>query len=170
VTCPRLVVVNDASCLIDLRKARLLHVLTRLPHHLVVPFPIRHSELLDFTAQEWRVLDDGGMETFDLPAELVGRALAVRARHPRLSANDAFALATAEARDQSVLLTGDALLRRVAADRGARVHGVLWVITELHVVRVCDVEQLREALSIWSADRSVFLPDRLIQETRRRLR
>ena len=52
------VVVNDASCLIDLRKGQLLHVLSRLPYRFIVPLPIRESELLDFTPQEWAILDD----------------------------------------------------------------------------------------------------------------
>lgn len=58
------IVVNDASCLIDLRKGRLLHVLCHLPHRFIVPLPIRESELLDFTPQEWALLDGGGMETY----------------------------------------------------------------------------------------------------------
>ena len=45
----------------------LLQVLFHLPYHFVVPLPIRESELLDFTAQEWAILDHGGMETYDLP-------------------------------------------------------------------------------------------------------
>ena len=50
------VVVNDASCLIDLRKGRLLEVLCRLPCRFVVPLPVRESELLAFTPHEWIVL------------------------------------------------------------------------------------------------------------------
>ena len=61
------VVVNDASCLIDLRKGRLLEVLCRLPCRFVVPLPIRESELLAFTPHEWTVLDRDGMGTHDLP-------------------------------------------------------------------------------------------------------
>jgi hypothetical protein len=53
------VIVNDACCLIDLRKACLLHAILSLPHRFVVPYPVRASELLDFTAQEWHLLDDG---------------------------------------------------------------------------------------------------------------
>ena len=69
------VVVNDASCLIDLKKGELLHVLLRLPYRFIVPLPIREEELLDFTAQEWRMLEDGGLATYDLPGEEVARAV-----------------------------------------------------------------------------------------------
>ena len=34
------VVVNDASCLIDLKKGELLHVLLRLPYRFIVPLPM----------------------------------------------------------------------------------------------------------------------------------
>ena len=63
------VVVNDASCLIDLRKDRLLPMLCRLPYRFVVPLPIRESEMLNLTAREWESLDHGGMETHDLPPD-----------------------------------------------------------------------------------------------------
>jgi len=43
------VVVNDASCLIDLRKGGLLGALCTLPYTVIVPLPIRESELLNFT-------------------------------------------------------------------------------------------------------------------------
>ena len=46
------IVVNDASCLIDLRKGQLLHVLLRLPYRFIVPLPIRMEELLDFTKEQ----------------------------------------------------------------------------------------------------------------------
>ena len=52
------VIVNDASCLIDLHKVRLLPAMLRLPHRFVVPLPIRRAEALDLTDQDWRRLDD----------------------------------------------------------------------------------------------------------------
>ena len=61
-----IVVVNDASCLIDLRKASLLHFMVLLPYRLIIPVPVRASELLNFTAQEWAIID-AGIEPFDLP-------------------------------------------------------------------------------------------------------
>ena len=69
------VIVTDASCLIDLRKGGLLGVLGNLPYRLIVPLPIRASELLDFSDQEWRPLDAQGMITHDLTP--VGHLLVV---------------------------------------------------------------------------------------------
>jgi predicted nucleic acid-binding protein len=166
VTC---VVVNDASCLIDLKKGELLHVLLRLPYRFIVPLPIREEELLDFTAQEWRMLEDGGLATYDLPGEEVARVFALKREHSRLSANDCFALVTTTCQENSILLTGDNLLRKVATARAVRVHGVLWIIDELHAAGVCEVELLISALQVWRADDAVFLPVAEVDKRLRRL-
>ena len=89
------VIVNDASCLIDLHKGGLLGVLGNLPYRLIIPLPVRASELLDFSDQQWRSLDDQGMITHDLTLIEVAQALALKERHPALSANDCFCLVTA---------------------------------------------------------------------------
>ncbi len=143
------VVVNDASCLIDLRKARLLHPLMRLPDRFVIPLPVRASELLDFRAYEWAILDDGGMETFDLPPDRVAEAFAVKAAYPRLSANDCFCLVATRCHAGAILLTGDGQLRRVARDDGRLVHGVLRAADELRRMPLCADDLLRTALEVW---------------------
>jgi hypothetical protein len=161
------VVVNDASCLIDLRKGRLLHVLLKLPYRFVIPYPVRHSELLDFTPQEWALLDGGGMETVDLGPAQVAEALAVKAAFPKISANDCFCLVATRCYERAILLTGDGLLRRVANDDGRRVHGVLWIVDELKRAALCADTLLVSALETWTEDASVFLPE---PEVERRLR
>lgn len=161
------VVVNDASCLIDLRKGQLLHVLPQLPHRFIVPLPIRREELLDFTPQEWRILEDGGMETYDLPGEQMAEAMALKREVSGLSANDCIALVTTIHQQNSVLLTGDGQLRKVAPQRGVRVHGVLWVIDQLAAAEVCENQLLASALTNWREDGAVFLP---LSEIDRRLR
>ena len=151
------VVVNDASCLIDLRKAGLLNVLCALPHQIVVPLPIRESELLDFADQEWKFLDDAGMTTHDLTPEQVQGAFALKRRHPALSANDCFCVVTARIHD-GILLTGDSHLRRVAREDGLRVREVLWIIDQLKATGACDDGLLAHALTVWRDDPTVFLP------------
>jgi predicted nucleic acid-binding protein len=147
----------------------LLHVLLRLPYRFIVPLPIREEELLDFTAQEWRMLEDGGLATYDLPGEEVARVFALKREHSRLSANDCFALVTTTCQENSILLTGDNLLRKVATARAVRVHGVLWIIDELHAAGVCEVELLISALQVWRADDAVFLPVAEVDKRLRRL-
>lgn len=163
------VVVNDASCLIDLRKGRLLRVLCRLPFRFVVPLPIRESELLDFSPNEWAILDRGGIETHDLPRERIADALALRRRFGRLSANDCFCLVTAQSHEESILLTGDSQLRKVASTEGVRVHGVLWIVDQLQANEACDRAVLIDALKVWKSDRTVFLPKHLIDRQLRAL-
>ena len=150
-------VVNDASCLIDLRKGGLLAVLCNLPYRFVVPLPVRVSEVPDFSSEQWRQLDDAGMITHDLTPEEVAQALALKQRYPALSANDSLCFVTALAHD-GILLTGDALLRRVATESGLRVHGVLWIVDQLEVARGCARSLLIQALKTWQDDGTVFLP------------
>ena len=152
------IVVNDASCLIDLRKGGLLSVLCRLPYRMIVPLPIRDSELLDFSDQHWRVLDSGGMVTYDLTADEVTAAFTAKTRNPALSANDCFCLVTAQF-NEAVLLTGDARLARTARKSGVRVHGVLWVTDQLKEGNHCDDALLEKALTAWRLDATVFLPE-----------
>ena len=151
------VVVNDASCLIDLRKGGLLSVLCTLPHQVIVPLPIRESELLDFTDWDWQILDDAGMATHDLTPDQVQEAIVLKGHHPALSANDCFCAVTARIHN-GILLTGDSNLRRVALRDGLRVHGVLWVIDQLEATEACDVARLTYALNVWQEDDAVFLP------------
>ena len=151
------VVVNDASCLIDLRKGGLLAVLCNLPYRLVVPLPVRESEVLDFSNEQWQQLDDAGMITHDLTPDEVAQALALKQRYPALSANDSLCFVTALVH-HGILLTGDALLRRVATDSGICVHGVLWIVDQLDEARGCSRSQLIQALKAWQDDGTVFLP------------
>ena len=155
------VIVNDASCLIDLRKGGLLGVVCDLPCRFVIPLPVRAFEVLDFSEAEWQELDEAGMITHDLTPEEVGQAFAVKRRHAGLSANDCVCLVTARVY-RGILLTGDAMLRRVAAAKGLRVHGVLWVVDELEAAAVCSRSLLTQALKTWQADEAVFLPPREI--------
>jgi predicted nucleic acid-binding protein len=162
---PPVVVVHDASCLIDLRKAALLHVLVRLPYQLVIPLPVRQSELIRFSEQDWALLD-AGITTFDLPPDRVEEAFAVKAE-TALSANDCFCLVTTRCHDGAILLTGDQLLRRIAAADGRRVHGVLWVIDEFRRLALCEDDVLAAALELWRDDPTVRLP---VAELTQRLR
>ncbi|MCY4226589.1 MAG: type II toxin-antitoxin system VapC family toxin [Gammaproteobacteria bacterium] len=156
------IAVNDASCLIDLRKGRLLPKLCHLPFRLIVPLPIRESELTSFTPGDWRILDRGGMKTHNLTPEEIAASLTLRCRFGRLSANDCFCVVTAQFYDDSILLTGDSQLRAIASSEGIRTHGVLWVVEQLWAAKACSRALLIKALEIWKSDRSVFLSSDLI--------
>ncbi len=147
----------------------MLHVLLRLPYRFIVPLPIREEELLDFTPQEWRMLEDGGLTTYDLSGEEVAQVFALKRENSRLSANDCFALLTAACHENGILLTGDSQLRKVATTRDVRVHGVLWIIDELRAAGACEAGLLISALEVWRDDRTVFLPDAEIEKRLRTL-
>ena len=115
------------------------------------------------------MLEDSGLITYDLPSEEVAQVVALRREHSRLSANDCFALITTTCHEDGILLTGDNLLRKVATARAVRVHGVLWIIDELHAAEACEVGLLISALQIWRADNTVFLPPGEIDKRLRRL-
>ena len=166
----RTIVVNDACCLIDLRKGGLLAAMLRLPLRVLVPLPVRANEVLDLAPEEWAALDAAGLETFDLPPDLVSQALAIRSARPRLSANDCFCLATTQAHAGAVLLTGDALLRRAATEVGLRVHGVLWIADQLRDGALCAEVEFVTALEVWRDDPTVFLPRAEIEARLRALR
>ena len=153
----RHVVVLDASCLIDLRKGGLLPVLASLPYQLVVPLPVREFEILDFSDAHWRTLDAARLITYDLKPDEVGQALALKARYPALSPNDCFCFVAADVHT-GILLTGDRQLRNVATANGPPVHGVLWIIDQLHATGTCSACLLARALRSWQSDASVFLP------------
>lgn len=162
-------IVNDASCLIDLRKGGLLSALCELPYRLVVPLPVRESEVLDFSKEDWRLLDDAGMITRNLTPDEVEKAHHLMGRDPKLSANDCFCVVVAQAR-AGILLTGDSLLRRLATRYDLRVHGVLWVVDEVDAAGTLPRPVRSRALRIWESDKAVFLPQHEIAHRLARFR
>jgi predicted nucleic acid-binding protein len=155
---PRRVVINDASCLIDLRKVTLIEAMLQLPYSFVVTLPVVENELLEFEEAEWRRLETAGLAVIDLDSERVTRAFELRRLYPGLSAEDCFSLSLAERTQDCILLTGDAALRRAAAKSQVDVHGVLWVIDELIKLQVTPAKTLVGCLEKWDADTLVRLP------------
>lgn len=117
----RRIVINDASCLIDLHKVNLVEVMLQLPYDFVVALPVAHNELLDFTKKDWRRLASAGLVQVDLDPGQVGRAIALRSQNAKLTAEDCFSLVLAEDIVDSILLTGDAELRNIAVGKGCMV-------------------------------------------------
>jgi predicted nucleic acid-binding protein len=154
------IVVSDSSCLIDLRKASLLDAFLRLPYEILIPNTLFDDELLKFTAVEKRSLLRNGLKVVDVPGTGVLRAREIIQKTPRLSINDGFAFVVAEDRAGCILVTGDRLLRSVATDHGIEVHGVLWIIDELHGHAIEAPSVLAAALRLFTEDQTVRLPRR----------
>jgi len=152
------VVISDSSCLIDLRKTSLLDAFLRLPYELLIPNTLFEEELLKFSAAQKKALLRGGLKVVDLPGESVLRARQVARELPHLSIHDGFAYALAESRPGCILLTGDGPLRAFARRQKIEVHGVLWVIDELHAHAISAAGTLFSALQALASDPTVRLP------------
>ena len=154
------IIVSDSSCLIDLRKAALLGVFLSLPYEILIPDTLFEDELLSFTASEKRLLLQSGMQVVDLPGKQVLRAREVVGARPQLSVHDGFAFALAEMHSGSILLTGDGRLRELAIINRIEVHGILWVVDEIHRGQLTTAKALHAALSLLADDPAVRLPTR----------
>ncbi|MGH6712325.1 MAG: type II toxin-antitoxin system VapC family toxin [Bradyrhizobium sp.] len=159
----RRIVINDASCLIDLHKVNLVEVMLQLPYDFVVALPVAHNELLDFTKKDWRRLASAGLVQVDLDPGQVGRAIALRSQNTKLTAEDCFSLVLAEDIVDSILLTGDAELRNIAVGKGCEVHGVIWVTDEIQTGGLLTNRKLIDCLNAWLNDPLIRLPAGLLQ-------
>jgi predicted nucleic acid-binding protein len=154
------IVVSDSSCLIDLRKVSMLELLLKLPYEFLIPNTLFEEELLKFTVAQKKELIRGGLKLVDLPGERVLRAQGVLREAPQLSVHDGFAFALAESHPNSILLSGDERLRSLAARHAIEVHGVLWVLDQLHANRLAPVGKVLAALRTFLEDPTVRLPRR----------
>lgn len=158
------IVINDSSCLIDLRKGGLLESALALPYRFLVTYVVRHSELLDIGPAEWSRLEALGLTVIDPPGAQVAQAQAKMLLHRRLSFEDCLNLVAAREENMAILLTGDRALRTIAENEGIEVHGVLWIVTQLEIERVAAMADLRAALETWRQDPTVFLPIELVEK------
>ena len=154
------IIVSDSSCLIDLRKASLLDAFLTLPYEILIPNTLFEDELLKFTSAQKKSLLRGGLKVMDLPGERVLRAQQVVRRAPQLSIHDGFVFALAETHTGCILLTGDGSLRTLATAHDIEVHGILWVVDEIHAHRLVTAASLHTALLVLAEDKAVRLPQR----------
>jgi hypothetical protein len=154
------IIVSDSSCLIDLRKASLLDAFLELPYEILIPNTLFEDELLKFTATQKRALIRAGLKVVDLDGEQVLRARQVILDSPLLSIHDGFAFTLAESHIGCILLTGDGSLRALAEACDIEVHGVLWIVDQLHSNGLNTAKALHAALRLLSEDSAVRLPRR----------
>ena len=95
-----------------------------------------------------------------MPGRGVLRAQEVVHASLRLSIHDGFAFALAEINSGCILVTGDSDLRTIATQHGIEVHGLLWIVDQLHEHGVCKRDEIAAALRILERDASVRLPRR----------
>lgn len=156
------IIVSDSSCLIDLHKCSLLRALLSLPYEFLIPNTLFEDELLSLTPSEKQSIIRAGLRVVDIPGKDVLRAQALVRATPRISIHDGFALVLTESHPNAMLMTGDEALKRLAAQRGIEVHGVLWAIEEIDREQCALRENLRAALEGFLNDPTVRLPRREI--------
>lgn len=131
-----------------------------LPYEILIPNTLFADELLKFTSAQKRTMVDGGLKVVDVPGSGVLRARDIVRENPQLSTNDGFAFVVAESHDGCILVTGDRHLRQLAEQHKIEVHGVLWIVDELHRHSILAAEALAAALRSLEQDDSVRLPRR----------
>lgn len=160
----RRIIINDASCLIDLHKVDLVAPMLGLPFDFHVALPVKGNELLSISASEWEDYEQRGMQAIDLTPPQVARAMDFRELHPALSPEDCFSLVLAQDCTDGLLLTGDAALRNIAeSSYGLEVHGVLWVADKTVEARLIGIEAICACLTAWRDDPTVRLPQQLVE-------
>ena len=162
------IIVCDTSCMIPLRKVALLTDILKLPYMFAMPDMLFEDEWSSPSAKEKKALREAGLQVRELAETAVTRAVAYFNRHGRLGLNDCFAFVLAEDIENSILLTGDSLLRSVAEETGIEVRGVLWVMDELEKNGIVSLCRLRDALRVFHNDDLTFLPmDEVLRRIRR---
>jgi len=122
----QLLLVSDANVPIDIEHGNLTASMFALKIIFAVPdvlfekeLKARHSHLLDF-----------GLKIKSLSNEAVDKVLEFAAKYRQPSRIDLFALSFALA-ENCPLLTGDKNLRKAADQEGVKVHGTIWLVSEM---------------------------------------
>lgn len=139
---PRRVAVSDSSVLIDLERGAFFVAAFALPLEFCVPDLLYRRELESFGGGR---LVRMGLRVLELDESGVARAARYRRAVPALSMSDASALALAHSTG-SVLLTGDARLRRLAGEERVPCHGILWLLDRMFQEHSATPRQLYDGL------------------------
>lgn len=138
----------------------MLNAFLSLPYEICIPNTLFEEELLKFTAAQKEALVQGGLKVIDIPGPGVLRAQEVIRAKPRLSIHDGFVFALAESHQESILVTGDGGLKALAIRHGIEVHGLLWVVDQIHIHGFQNATALATTLRVLADDTSVRLPRR----------
>ena len=122
--------VNDANILIDLLKLHLLDTFFQLEYDFQVTDLVLGEVQEDNIRDLGRYLEANLLTRQGFTAAEIGEIGTLFSAFPALSFADCSCLHLAE-KLNATLLTGDGALRRIAAGRNIRVHGMLWVLDEM---------------------------------------
>jgi len=134
--------ISDTSVLIDLERGMVLEAAFQTSYELAVPDVLYRRELAPHGGDQLVAL---GLKVMPVDGAGVKLALGYRTRQKRISVSDAMSLALAK-RIGGTLMTGDAILRRLAEEDDVDCHGLLWLFDVLENERVLDARGLLTAL------------------------
>ncbi len=150
-----MVVVSDASVLLDLQRGALLASAFRVPWGFAVPDLLYERELKPLGVGD--ELGNLGLRVEALDGAGVALAIGYQRRCRELSLPDSFALALAKT-NAWMLLTGDRALRTLAAGELFDCHGVLWLLVRMLETGAANRVELREGLQAISDHPRCRLP------------
>lgn len=154
-----IILVSDTSILIDLERGDLLNAAFSCGLTMVVPDLLYEREIEQNNGAYLRAL---GLVVISLTSEEVELAQMLSTEHKRLSLPDCFALSCAK-RENHALVTGDALLRKVAQAQQVEVFGLLWMLDRMRDLRPENAAELFDGLTRRTAHPRCRLPREQIQ-------
>ena len=152
-------IVIDTNCMVQLYKGGLVSGLLSLPYRFVTLRQLFENEFLSISEQEKAQLVKGGLEIHALTLDQIERSEFIQSSKRNLSFPDCSAFVAASDIEDSILLTGDKPLRRHATSHAVEVHGVLWIIDEIHAAKILSPRTLLRALIVFDEDEFIWLPE-----------
>ena len=135
-----LLVVSDASVLIDVEHGELTSAMFSLPFQFVVPDILFFEEL----SEKHEHLLQFGLINKSMSGELIAEAYGLYQKYVKPSVNDMLALTLAK-HEGCQLLTGDKALRVVAEQFSVEVHGTIWLVEQMLCNKKISIEVARVA-------------------------
>jgi predicted nucleic acid-binding protein len=144
-----LLIISDASVLIDIECGELTSAMFSLPYQFVVPDTLFVEEL----AERHGHLSRLGLISKTMSGDLVAEAYSLHQKYIKPSVNDMLALTLAK-HEGCQLLTGDKALREAAQEFNVEVHGTIWLVEQMLIGEKITVDVARVAFQQMKDDGS----------------
>lgn len=141
-------IIGDTNIFIDMECGGLLRAMFRLEETFAVPDIVYREEL----QEEHADLPGLGLQILHLTAESVQHLTNLRNRYPKPSFNDLSAVALAH-QEETMLVTGDASLRKAAEAEVVEVHGTIWLVEQMLGARIITETRANDAYDAMREER-----------------
>ncbi len=133
-----LLIISDASVLIDIEYGQLTNAMFSLSYQFAVPDILFVEELEEKHGHLLKL----GLLSKTMNGDLVSEAYKLRQQYAKTSMNDLLALTLAK-HENCQLLTGDKALREVATKLNVEIHGTLWLVNQMIQQKKITIEVAR---------------------------